>query len=263
MIVDCFTFYNELDLLEHRLEYMYDHVTYFVLSECNYTHAGYTKPMYYAENMDRYAKYNDKIIYVPFNIDPNDYKFERGVFGGSCWDLEKAQRDNLRKGIINFSDDTTVIITDLDEIPNIDIFPRFQEDLKHTPIIRLGQQLFYYNLRCKTPIFWTHPVVTTKQQVDIYGADWFRLNATAPAYMDGGWHLSYFMSPELIVNKLENFAHQEFNTPEWKNIDRIRDVVYNSKDPYGRDEEIPLSVVPKEQFPASFLRVFGHFYDSN
>lgn len=262
MIIDCFTFYNELDMLEHRLEYLYDHVDHFVLSECNYTHAGNPKPMYYADNIDRFAKYKDKIIYTPFIIDPNDYVFEQGKADGACWELERAQRRNLGNGIKQFNNDAIIIITDLDEIPNVDIFPRFKQDLKNTPVIRLGQQLFYYNLRCKTPILWTYSVVTTKQQVDIHGADWFRMNAVVPAYLDGGWHLSYFMSAEMIANKLANFAHQEYNTPEWKNIERIRDVVTNAKDPYGRVDELPLSLIPRDQFPASFLRVFAHFYDN-
>ena len=38
-IYDCFQFFNELDLLEIRLDTLYDHVDYFVLSESNKTHS--------------------------------------------------------------------------------------------------------------------------------------------------------------------------------------------------------------------------------
>jgi len=38
-IYDCFSFFNELDLLEIRLQELYDHVDYFVISEANKTHS--------------------------------------------------------------------------------------------------------------------------------------------------------------------------------------------------------------------------------
>ena len=49
-IYDCFQFYNELDLLEIRLEVLYDHVDYFVISETNKTHSNKGKKMFFLEN---------------------------------------------------------------------------------------------------------------------------------------------------------------------------------------------------------------------
>ena len=40
MIVDCFTFYNELDILKKRLKYLSPVVDKFVLVESTYTHRG-------------------------------------------------------------------------------------------------------------------------------------------------------------------------------------------------------------------------------
>jgi beta-1,4-mannosyl-glycoprotein beta-1,4-N-acetylglucosaminyltransferase len=40
MLIDCFTFFNELDMLECRLEYLYDKVDQFVLVEADITHSG-------------------------------------------------------------------------------------------------------------------------------------------------------------------------------------------------------------------------------
>ena len=39
-IVDCVMFYNELDMLEFRLEYLSDSVDFFVISEATRTHVG-------------------------------------------------------------------------------------------------------------------------------------------------------------------------------------------------------------------------------
>ena len=44
-IYDCFMIYNELDLLEVRLEELYDVVDYFVISEGEHTFSGKEKQL--------------------------------------------------------------------------------------------------------------------------------------------------------------------------------------------------------------------------
>lgn len=39
---------------------------------------------------------------------------------------------------------------------------------------------------------------------------------------DGGWHFTWIASIDKIILKLESFAHQEFNLPEYKDPDTIR-----------------------------------------
>jgi beta-1,4-mannosyl-glycoprotein beta-1,4-N-acetylglucosaminyltransferase len=63
-IYDCFPIFNELDLLEIRLDLMYNYVDHFIVSECDYTFSGLKKPFYFEENKDRFSKYMDKIIHV-------------------------------------------------------------------------------------------------------------------------------------------------------------------------------------------------------
>ena len=62
-IFDTFTFYNELDLLELRLNILGDVVDYFVINEANITFTGKPKPLYYQENKERFKKWEDKIIH--------------------------------------------------------------------------------------------------------------------------------------------------------------------------------------------------------
>ena len=57
-IIDCFTFYNELKILKFRLEYLYDHVDYFILVEGTLSHAGKPKELFYQNNKDQFEKYN-------------------------------------------------------------------------------------------------------------------------------------------------------------------------------------------------------------
>ena len=64
MIVDCFPFFNELDILEIRLNSLAPYVDRFVLTECNVTHSGNQKPLFFAENKERFKIRNKKIVFI-------------------------------------------------------------------------------------------------------------------------------------------------------------------------------------------------------
>jgi beta-1,4-mannosyl-glycoprotein beta-1,4-N-acetylglucosaminyltransferase len=72
-VFDSFIFFNELDLLELRLNILNDVVDYFVLTESPWTVSGNPKPLYYQENKDRFEKFNHKIIHNITEEIPNDY----------------------------------------------------------------------------------------------------------------------------------------------------------------------------------------------
>ena len=62
-IFDVFLFFNELDLLELRLETLYEVVDYFVITELFETFSGKSKSSLFEKEKKRYEKYSDKIIY--------------------------------------------------------------------------------------------------------------------------------------------------------------------------------------------------------
>ena len=72
-IYDCFCFFNELDLLELRLNILDQYVDFFVLSEASVTHTGVAKPYYYEENKERFSKFANKIIHLKIEDTPNDF----------------------------------------------------------------------------------------------------------------------------------------------------------------------------------------------
>ena len=57
-IYDCFPFFNELDLLEIRLNYLDPVVDYFVLCESRVTFSGISKNLFYEDNKEDSKKYN-------------------------------------------------------------------------------------------------------------------------------------------------------------------------------------------------------------
>ena len=72
-IIDCFIFYNELDMLTYRLNILNDVVDYFVLVESNHTFVGKEKPLFYNENKHLFEKFNHKIIHIIVNDFPHKY----------------------------------------------------------------------------------------------------------------------------------------------------------------------------------------------
>ena len=122
LIYDCFTFFNECDLLEHRLKYLYDVVDKFVLVEMSRTQRGELKDFFYEKNKERYSNYANKIVHIKItddmigNLHPKLKKDKRGnIFD---WRYENFQRDGITYGLSECKDDDIVIISDLDEIPN-------------------------------------------------------------------------------------------------------------------------------------------------
>lgn len=62
MIYDCFPFFNELDVLEIRLNVLYDTVDYFVITEADKTHTGRHKEYIFEQNKDRFANFWTKLF---------------------------------------------------------------------------------------------------------------------------------------------------------------------------------------------------------
>ena len=56
-VFDCFTFFNELELLEFRFSILYDHVDHFVIAEANKTHTGKDKEFILEKNQDKFLTY--------------------------------------------------------------------------------------------------------------------------------------------------------------------------------------------------------------
>jgi hypothetical protein len=214
-IYDCFTFFNELDLLEIRLDEHYDHVDHFVIAEANKSHQGFEKKYFLEENWDRYAKYHDKIIYIKVDDMPNN---------PDTWVLENHQRNALSRGLTNAAPDDIVVISDCDELLRSSTFEILRNDQQHS---------YWF---CRQPIFWgklnylqhTPPgagyninsaatlkkLLNSPQELRIWAWNYhFQpiefVNDTVLAIHHAGWHFSYLGDDRQAKSKLENFAHAE------------------------------------------------------
>ena len=46
----------------------------------------------------------------------------------------------------------------------------------------------------------------------------------------GGWHLSYFGNSSFISNKIKNFAHQEYNSTDYTDLNIIQKAISSFTD---------------------------------
>jgi len=227
-IIDAFTFFNEIDLLKIRLEFLYNHVDHFIICESNVTHSGAPKPWNYLDNISSLEAYKDKIIYVQYapNISEYDFTIKDKEFNenAASWQLERGQRNYISNFLGSFNSEDVVIISDADEIWNPELANLIRNN-SQIEMARLELQFNYYYLNCrgigKLNNSWTSSYLSRISRLggspDL--SKW-RTQESLPIIGNAGWHFSYLGGIESIINKIESFAHQELNFDAIK--DRVR-----------------------------------------
>lgn len=274
MIYDCFTFFNELDLLEIRLNILDKYVDKFVLVEATKTHQGKDKPLYFSENKNRFSKFQDKIIHVVVREYP--------VQQSDSWVFERHQRNMISEGLKTCRPDDVILVSDVDEIPN----PEKITEYKSKPGIKIFlQKMYYYYMNCvntsmKENFRWPGTVMCNYADMNspqhlrnlsiavtgFYSPRFLiRLYVKLRFYLKvkprgtkiflvdhGGWHFSYLGGTAAIIKKIEAFAHAEYNNEHFKNPENIEAAIHEGRDIFGRNF-IYRFVPVDESFP-KFIR---------
>ena len=217
IVYDCFTFFNELDLLEIRLNVLAPYVDFFVIAESPVTFPGQPKPLYYAENAERFAAWHDKIIHVVVDDYPNDPEIAAMMDARDYVPKDKDhyrrafyQKEYLRKALaaVGAQDDDIVYYGDLDEIWK-------PKNVSDDTTYKLRQLCYTYYLNNRSSEDWRGTIVTRYKNVKNGCLNDMRAK---PEHIldDGGWHFTSMGGPEAVRAKIEAYDHQEFNTPKVK-----------------------------------------------
>ena len=228
-VVDVFLFYNELNLLEIRLETLDPYVDFFLIVEADETFSGNKKEFIFLENQEKFSKFNDKIIHLPISSFPSNL---------SPFAREWAQRNAILPKLTEFArEEYLIVFGDVDEIPS----PRALEyalghDFAIKPIIHCAQDLFYYylNLRETSGTLlsfsgdyrfvlkkkWLGTVICEFGYLKSFEMATFRSPSQkrfGRRIKNGGWHFSFVGEAEAlgvehrIKDKIKSYAHQEYN----------------------------------------------------
>ena len=266
-VIDVFPFFNELDILEIRLNILDPYVDCFILSEATKTFSGLDKPLYYQENKERFEKFNHKIIHniVEDTTSPDLHPYQRDVF----------QKDNIKKVVLdNVSDEDAIIWSDVDEVPNLNAIEQIESFFEQNAIFHFAQEncMGYLNLvevggiiRAMTSDWdyedrprWLGTKMFGKSILEKYTLSELRSKQEKESnyrIFPGGWHWSYVGSEglsveERVLKKIECAAHSELNTQQIKNnVARVKD----NKDPLGRDYAVYQPVPLDDSYPEYIL----------
>lgn len=228
-IFDCFMYFDEDLLLDLRLNVLDKYVDYFIIVESKYNHKGEKRNLRF--NIDNFSNFRGKIIYliyddIPKGIkeikDEEDQNLKSRKLILNAYLRENAQRNFIINGLNNATDEDIILISDLDEIPNLEGI--FFKQIKNK-IILFKQSMFYYKLNLKAPgINWVGTKCCRKR--DLVTPQWLRniKDKKYPIYRfdilfsknkynnlriidNGGWHFTNIKSPKEILLKLSSYLH--------------------------------------------------------
>ena len=256
-IYDCFMYFDEDIVLDVRLNFLDKYVDKFVIIESEFNHKGEKRsPLF---DINKFLKFKDKIEYILIQTMPNEIElisekdnkeevYRKSIF--NAWKRENYQRNQIKKGLVGASNEDWIIISDLDEIPNLEKIDikEIKEDL-----IFFKQDMMYYkfNLKLKDHEWPGSKACKMKNLIspqwirDIKSKkySWWRVDTffSKRKYnniffvKDGGWHFSYLKSPKNIEKKLKSYLHHidyDLNPVGEKRIEKMinnKRTIYNIK----------------------------------
>jgi len=225
-IYDCFMYYDEDLILDLRLNLLDKYIKKFVIVESCYTHSGKKRDLKF--DIKNFQKFKHKIEYIivdklPENIKELSSSDTKNQANSKILDnalsRENYQRNQISQGLNSCSGEDLIIISDIDEIPNL-------ENFKHNRKISIFfQKMFYYKFNLKHPsLTWVGSKACKKK--NLISPQWLR-NIKSKKYnfwrfdvlfskkkyfninfiKNGGWHFTSVKKPEDIHYKLSNFLH--------------------------------------------------------
>ena len=271
MIIDCFPYFNEKELLELRINLLYDHVDRFIITEGDHTHKGDPKKLVLLETLatlDLPKCWESKILYVPVSM-PNS------TIEPNSWVRERMQRDAGKYYIL---DDDIAIVSDCDEIINPDFIKYYCDVAKRNPrnILRIPMAFLCSkaNLRVhdnrNNPLDWKAPFIALPHHLKKYSLSQIRESYALGInnlefedifavddgiIKDAGWHFTWMGDRKRTETKLKSFLH-------WNEVKLVDNYIpiENATDLLGRSDHIlknyPISNLPKLIFERKNIKDF-------
>ncbi len=241
-IFDCFQYFNEDHIADLRFNVLNEFIDTFVIVESTVNHQGKPKELHF--DINKYGKFKNKINYIVVDDTPENIK--KSHKGGESL-VEQHQRNSIMKGLKKCSDNDLIILSDVDEIPDLNKLNEFDKN-KYAVF---SQRMFMYklNLLNLKEDNWHGSKICLKK--NFKSPQWLR-NLKFKKYPfwridkirnlqiieNGGWHFAYLQSPENISKKIKSFAHGEFNTADTSDEKNIRLKIKKGEDIFDRGYKI-------------------------
>ncbi|KAG9137798.1 hypothetical protein Leryth_026406 [Lithospermum erythrorhizon] len=226
-VYDAIIFSNELDLLEIRWRELLPYVTKFIILECNTTFTGIPKPLFFAQNRERFRFAEGKIVYgtipgkklVPGSEHEDPFLFEAKH--------RRAMNDLIRHSGI--SDGDLLIISDTDEMPSHHAVKLLQwcEEIPMELHLQMSNYLYSFEFHVDD--------TSWKVSVHVYNSKWtmYRHSRHTDLILaDSGWHCSFcFRKLSDFVFKMKAYSHADrVRRKDFLDFDRIQRIICEGKD---------------------------------
>ena len=289
MFIDCFPYFNEIELLELRIRMLNEHVDRFLIVEADKTHRGEPKNFTCEEALKEIDVPTDKISLLKVSLPSIEENPDP-------WVRERGQRDALTYAMDMFSDDTIFFVSDCDEILDpskipdaLSVVSANYDRIVHAPMVFLvGRADRRACMPNGIPYLWSAPYFLTNKQRQNQSLSLIRESQGEYFYKDGqlvdrsvfsdpvevttgtcGWHFSWMGDNTRRQIKCRSFVHcydvipaaqAPLDSPEMQTF--IQDYVpeVGSTDPIGRRDHIleyfPPELLPTEAFTIKRARNF-------
>ena len=215
-------------MMDLRFNILNEYVEKFIVCESTISHSGKKKKLNF--DINNYPKFKDKINYVVIDEEPT------GIIGlkNGLAEPHEKRSDSLKRinlsynymlrAISEASDNDLIILSDNDEIPNLNS-KQFKNSKKD--IIIFKQLFFYYKLNLFYDLVPWYGSKAAKKK-NLLSMSWLRnlKNKEYPFWRidtlfsntkyinleiikDGGWHFTNLMTAEKLYEKLKNFGHHD------------------------------------------------------
>ena len=247
-IFDCTTFYNEKMMMDVRFNILNEYVSKFIVVESLYSHSGEKKKLNF--DINDYPKFKEKIKYIVIENEPEgilqDEDKNKHLAYKRLNSIKRIEQsyNHMSKGIEDANDEDLIILSDNDEIPNLNS----NDFLKNKSSIVLFNQLFFYykfnllydkmvwpgtkgcikkklqslswlrNIKLKKYPFWRLDTLFSENK-------YIDLNVI----QDGGWHFTNLKTPDEMYEKFMNFGHHDEFRLSGLTVEKIREKIKNKE----------------------------------
>ena len=254
-IFDCFMYFDEDVVLDVRLNFLDQYVDKFVIVESEYDHRGKKRSPQF--DINKFSKFKDKIIYIlkkdiPDGIeqimdtDDENEVYRKSIF--NSWKRENLQRNSIMDGLSEAEPDDWIIISDLDEIPDLG---KVNFEKMKKKIVLFKQDMMYYKFNLKLDDFIWIGTKSCKfkylqspqwlRDIKCKNFGWWRLDCwfSKKKYQgmefveNGGWHFSYLKTPEAVEKKLKSYLHHIDYDLNPLGIEKIKKIMAEKKTIYN------------------------------
>ena len=253
-IFDCFMFYDEELLLDIRLNILDKYVDFFIIVESEYFHNGKKRQLKF--DISKFKKFENKIIYIIHrnepegiiklnDLDDENIKSYKLILNAHL--RENDQRNHISKGLSGADNDDLILISDVDEIPNLQSINLAKVN---NQIIIFEQHIFYYKFNRYLPNFIWHGTKACKKK-KLISPQWLRniKNKIFPIWrvdtffsknryinklfiQNGGWHFSNIKNANDLELKLKSYLHHRDYEVEELGYNKINELIKNNETIY-------------------------------